>query len=59
MDALKAAHAAGMTFDEAARWFLASTTTELKNPKHAAQWGSTAATYASPVQGGCRWSASK
>ena len=50
-DVLKAAQGKGMTFDEAARRFLASKTTEFKNDKHAAQWGSTLATYASPVMG--------
>lgn len=50
-DVLKAAQGKGMTFDEAARRFLASKTTEFRNPKHAAQWGSTLATYASPVVG--------
>lgn len=50
-DALKAAHVTGMTFDEAARRFLVNKTTEFKNPKHAAQWSNTLATYASPVFG--------
>ena len=50
-DALKAAHAKGMTFDEAARRFLATKTLEFRNPKHAAQWSSTLSAYASPVIG--------
>jgi len=40
-----------MTFDEATRQFLVSKTHEFKNKKHAAQWGSTLKTYASPVVG--------
>ena len=40
-----------LTFDQAARRFLASKTREFKNEKHAAQWASTLATYASPTLG--------
>ena len=40
-----------MTFDEATRKFLESKSAEWSNPKHAAQWGSTLAKYASPVIG--------
>ncbi len=50
-DALRAAQGKGMTFDEAARRFLATKTREFRNPKHAAQWGSTLERYASPVIG--------
>lgn len=39
------------TFDEAARQFLASKRLEFRNEKHAAQWESTLAEYASPVFG--------
>ena len=48
---LRAVDAKALTFDEAARKFLASKTREFRNPKHAAQWASTLATYASPVLG--------
>ncbi|MFH7325891.1 tyrosine-type recombinase/integrase [Desulfurivibrio sp. C05AmB] len=40
-----------VTFDEAARRFLAGKTKEFSNPKHAAQWEATLKTYASPVLG--------
>ncbi len=50
-DALRAAQGKGMTFDEAARRFLATKTREFRNPKHAAQWGSTLERYANPVIG--------
>ena len=50
-DALRAAQGKGMTFDEAARRFLATKTREFRNPKHAAQWGSTLERYAAPVIG--------
>ena len=50
-DALRAAQGKGMTFDEAARRFLATKTREFRNPKHAAQWGSTLERYATPVIG--------
>lgn len=40
-----------LTFDEAARRFLAGKTTEFRNAKHARQWSSTLSTYASPVLG--------
>ena len=51
----RAAHLAlrskALTFDEAGRRFLASKTREFRSDKHAAQWSSTLATYASPVIG--------
>lgn len=40
-----------LTFDECARRYLSGKTVEFKNPKHAAQWKSTLAMYASPVIG--------
>ncbi|WP_431023788.1 tyrosine-type recombinase/integrase [Halomonas sp. H5] len=40
-----------LTFDEAAAKFLALKNHEFKNAKHAAQWESTLATYASPIIG--------
>ena len=49
--ALMAANAKAVTFDECARLYLANKTKEFRNPKHAAQWGSTLAAYASPVIG--------
>lgn len=42
---------AGLLFRDAAEKFLATKTTEFRNPKHAAQWGSSLATYAFPVLG--------
>ncbi len=41
-----------LTFDQAAERYIASQTSGWKNEKHAAQWTSTLATYASPVVGG-------
>ncbi len=41
----------GLTFDEAAARYLPSKSVEFKNAKHAAQWRSTLATYASPAIG--------
>lgn len=49
--ALRLAQAAEISFDEAARQFLATKRHEFKNPKHAAQWESTLQTYASPIIG--------
>jgi integrase len=40
-----------ITFAEAATIYIASHRRGLKNPKHAAQWGTTIATYAGPVLG--------
>ncbi|MCL7940698.1 integrase arm-type DNA-binding domain-containing protein [Halomonas sp. ATCH28] len=40
-----------LTFDEATEKFLALKRHEFRNPKHAAQWESTLATYAAPVIG--------
>jgi integrase len=40
-----------LTFDEAAKKYLTNKTLEFSNPKHAAQWSATLATYASPVIG--------
>lgn len=50
-DALRAAEASRITFDDAARRYLAAKRTEFKNPKHAQQWENTLATYASPTLG--------
>jgi integrase len=47
LDAAKA-----MTFKEAAAMYIASHRTGWRNPKHAAQWQATLATYAEPVIGG-------
>jgi integrase len=49
--ALIAARAVEKTFDEAARKFIESKSSEWSNPKHAAQWSATLSTYASPVIG--------
>ncbi|MEQ8249418.1 MAG: integrase arm-type DNA-binding domain-containing protein [Alphaproteobacteria bacterium] len=49
--ALIAADGKAITFKEAAEKFLGSKTAEFKNAKHAAQWGSTLATYAYPTIG--------
>ncbi|MEW6647830.1 MAG: integrase arm-type DNA-binding domain-containing protein [Pseudomonadota bacterium] len=48
---LVAAGAKAITFDEAARKFLASKRLEFQNAKHTAQWESTLQTYASPIIG--------
>lgn len=48
---LRAEQAATLTFDEAARRFLAVKTVEFRNPKHRAQWATTLETYASPILG--------
>lgn len=48
---LLVAQAKGITFDECARKLIQSKTKEFSNPKHAAQWSSTLAAYASPVIG--------
>jgi integrase len=40
-----------ITFSEAAATYITSHRRGLKNPKHAAQWGTTIATYAEPVLG--------
>ncbi len=48
--ALVAAQSA-LTFDEAAKRFLANKVAEFRNDKHAAQWKSTLKTYASPLIG--------
>ena len=40
-----------ITFNQAAEKFLAGKVREFKNPKHAAQWGSTLNSYASPIIG--------
>ncbi|MFO7593449.1 MAG: integrase arm-type DNA-binding domain-containing protein [Pseudomonadota bacterium] len=50
-DALRAEQAKRLTFDDAAKQFLARKSSEFKNAKHAAQWGSTLETYASPIIG--------
>jgi integrase len=50
--ALAKSQALKMTFDEAASKLIAAKASEWSNPKHAAQWTSTLATYASPVIGG-------
>lgn len=49
--ALIQAQASQITFDEAARQYLAAKRHEFKNPKHVKQWESTLKTYASPVIG--------
>src|SRR5690625_266109 len=49
--ALIDAQARSITFDDAAKQFLAGNRYEFRNPKHAAQWESTLRTYASPVIG--------
>lgn len=49
--ALQAAAAAEKTFDECAELFIEAKTPEWSNPKHAAQWTATLATYASPIMG--------
>lgn len=49
--ALVDANASKITFDKAARKYLAAKRHEFKNPKHVKQWESTLATYASPVVG--------
>jgi integrase len=50
-DALKAAQDGHLTFDLAAKRYLALKTKEFANVKHAAQWESTIRTYASPIIG--------
>jgi integrase len=54
-DAARAAQATStarsMTFDQCAEAYMAAHSSGWKNPKHAAQWKSTLATYASPVFG--------
>lgn len=50
-DALKAADAKRMTFDQAALKSWRARSKEFKNPKHAKQWLSTLKLYASPVIG--------
>jgi len=49
--ALADANASRITFDEAARKYLAAKRHEFKNAKHAKQWESTLSRYASPVIG--------
>jgi len=49
--ALADANASRITFDEAARKYLAAKRQEFRNPKHARQWETTLAHYASPVIG--------
>ena len=48
---LVSSQASAISFDEASRRFLAVKTQEFRNAKHAAQWASTLATYASPKIG--------
>lgn len=50
-EALRAAHAARLTFDEAAERFLANKQHEFSNTKHIAQWANTLRDYASPLIG--------
>lgn len=50
-DALRAAQAKVLTFDQAAKLAHQAKSTEFKNPKHAAQWINTLTTYASPEIG--------
>lgn len=49
--ALAAENAKRMTFDECAAAYIAAHRAGWRNPKHAAQWGSTLKAYASPVIG--------
>lgn len=49
--ALMSAQVTRLTFDEAARRYVASKSLEFRNPKHAKQWSATLETYASPVIG--------
>lgn len=44
-------HTSVLTFDEAARRYIAAKSPEWRNPKHGDQWRNTLATYASPVVG--------
>lgn len=48
---IRAEQATEVTFDAAARAYMATKESEWKNPKHAAQWRSTLETYASPIIG--------
>src|SRR5262249_7620664 len=50
-DALRAADAKRLTFDQASAMFLKNKTKEFRNAKHAAQWTSTLKEYASPLIG--------
>jgi integrase len=50
-DALRAAQAKALTFDQCARRYLAGKASEFRSPKHAKQWKSTLEAYASPVIG--------
>ena len=50
-EALRSENAKALTFDQAADRFLKGKTSEFRNAKHAKQWRSTLATYASPVFG--------
>lgn len=49
--ALEASRGASVTFEEAARKFIAAKSGEWKNAKHAQQWTNTLETYAFPVAG--------
>jgi len=49
--AMIAERASRLTFDEAARRYLAAKTTEFRNVKHGKQWEATLTAYASPVIG--------
>jgi len=50
-DAIRAASAKRITFDECARQYLSSKRLEFQNAKHTAQWESTLQTYAAPIIG--------
>lgn len=50
-DAMRAASAKRVTFDECARQYIASKSKEFQNAKHTAQYQSTLRTYASPIIG--------
>lgn len=50
-DALRAAHASRITFDQAAKRCIAAKRHEFRSAKHAKQWEATIAAYASPVIG--------
>lgn len=51
-DALRAAAARALTFDQCAERYLAGKAEGFKNAKHAKQWATSLETYASPIVGG-------
>ncbi|MBE7422217.1 MAG: integrase arm-type DNA-binding domain-containing protein [Zoogloeaceae bacterium] len=52
LEAIKLAAAVQLTFDQCAEKYISAHRTGWRNPKHAAQWENTLATYASPIIGG-------